>query len=91
MLLAPEKAAKKPEAPKPAAANKPRKLSFKEEKELESIEMQLPALEEEKLAIEDAMSSGSLDYSKLESAGKRIEEIISEIEKLETRWLELQD
>ena len=53
--------------------------------------MQLPALEEEKLALEDAMSSGSLDYSKLESAGKRIEEIISEIEKLETRWLELQD
>ena len=85
------KSAKKPEAPKPAATNKPRKLSFKEKKELESIEIQLPALEEEKLALEDAMSSGSLDYSKLESAGKRIEEIISEIEKLETRWLELQD
>ena len=85
------KSAKKAETAKPAASEKPRKLGFKEKRELEEIENRLPVLEEEKSQLEAEMCSGKLDYTLLESAGKRIEELKSEIEKLETRWLELQE
>lgn len=71
--------------------DKPRKLSFKEKRELEAIEEKLPTLESEKAGLETEMSSGQLPYEKLQEASKRILELISEISKLEDRWLELQD
>ena len=68
----------------------PRKLSFKEKRELEQIEARLPELEEEKSTLENKMSSGALSYEELRQASERIEEIIAETDSLETRWLELQ-
>ena len=68
----------------------PRKLSFKEKRELEQIEARLPELEEEKSTLENKMSSGTLSYEELRQASERIEEIIAETDSLETRWLELQ-
>ncbi|MDO4213217.1 MAG: ABC-F family ATP-binding cassette domain-containing protein [Bacteroidales bacterium] len=68
----------------------PRKLSFKEKRELEQIEARLPELEEEKSTLENKMSSGALSYKELRQASERIEEIIAETDSLETRWLELQ-
>lgn len=68
----------------------PRKLSFKEKRELEQIEARLPELEEEKSSLENKMSSGTLGYEELRQASERIEEIIAETDRLETRWLELQ-
>lgn len=84
------KTARKPEAAKAPVVEKARKLSYKEKKELEDIELRLPALEDEKSSLESAMSGGTMDYSALEAAGRRIEELRAEIEELETRWLELQ-
>lgn len=68
----------------------PRKLSFKEKRELEQIEARLPELEGEKSTLENKMSSGALSYEELRQASERIEEIIAETDSLETRWLELQ-
>lgn len=68
----------------------PRKLSFKEKRELEQIEARLPELEEEKSTLENKMSSGALSYEELRQASEHIEEIIAETDSLETRWLELQ-
>lgn len=68
----------------------PRKLSFKEKRELEQIEARLPELEEEKSTLENKMSSGALSYEELRQASERIEEIIAKTDSLETRWLELQ-
>lgn len=85
------KAPKKQETNKTVSSNKARKLSFKEKRELEEIENRLPLLEDEKSGLETDMCSGSMDYAQLEAAGKRIEELRTEIEKLESRWLELQD
>lgn len=78
---------KKPAAP---AAGKPRKLSFKEMQELKGIEERLPQLEEEKSRLEADMSSGALGYEQLQKSSSRLEELIAEIDSLETRWLELQ-
>ena len=72
-------------------ATKPRKLSYREKKELEAIEAELPALEEEKTGLEAEMSSGKMDFAGLQAAGARIQEIIGRIDTLESRWLELQD
>lgn len=90
---------KEPSEPKPAEPakaqkapdNKPRKLSFKEKRELELIESRLPELEELKKAIETDMNSGTLAYDKLSEKAEEFKRISSEIDELETRWLELQN
>lgn len=85
-------------APKPSPARSarpgtdgPRKLSYKEKKELEGIEARMPELEQEKAGLEAQMSSGSLPYDRLQEAGARIQEILAELDSLETRWLELSE
>lgn len=88
-----QKAAQKPapakEKPVAAAAPKPRKLSFKEQRELEALERELPELEKEKADLEQAMSSGTMQYTELQKASDRIQEIIGLIDGKEMRWLEL--
>ena len=90
---------KEPSEPKPAEPakaqkapdNKPHKLSFKEKRELELIESRLPELEELKKTIETDMNSGTLAYDKLSEKAEEFKRISSEIDELETRWLELQN
>ena len=67
------------------------KLSFKEKKELEDINIRLPQLEEEKNLLEKQMSSGTLDHTTLIAASQRMEALISEIDDLELRALELME
>ena len=74
--------------------NKPpqkRKLSFKETKELEELNIMIPQLEEEKRSIEEQMSSGTLSTNELLKKADRISEIIEMLEEKEMRWLELSD
>ncbi len=87
---APKKKEARPEAPKTNAPDKPKKLSFKEKRELEEIESRLPRLEEEKSSLEESMSSGQMPYEELQRSSSRMEELLAEIDSLETRWLELQ-
>ena len=68
-----------------------RKLSYKEQKELEQLEKDLVQLAEERQAIEVELSSGSLPYDRLNEASKRIEEIIALVDEKELRWLELSE
>lgn len=84
---APSREKKSPSSPAP---DRPRRLSYKESRELEAIEAKLPQLEEEKAALESLMSSGTLDYGQLQKSSSRMEELLSEIDGLENRWLELQ-
>ena len=51
----------------------------------------MPELEQEKAGLEAQMSSGSLPYDRLQEAGARIQEILAELDSLETRWLELSE
>ena len=93
-----ERAAEKAvKASKPAAEiqdptpAKKRKLSYKEQKELEQIEKDLEALAEEKAQLEEALSSGTMAFDKLQEASQRIGQIIEETDEKELRWLELTD
>ncbi len=70
---------------------KPRKLTWKEQRELEAIEAELPKLEAEKAELEAKMSSGTLPYAELQAASERIQTLMNEISQREERWLELSD
>ena len=78
------------ENPQPRPKAEKKKLSYKESRELASIEERLPALEEERAALEQSMSSGTLGYDALKEASEKFEALSAEIDELETRWLELQ-
>ena len=68
-----------------------KKLSYKEQKELEQIENDLEALAAEKAALEEQLSSGSLPFDRLQEASTRVGQIIEEVDSKEFRWLELTD
>ena len=68
-----------------------RKLSFKEQRELEQIERELEALGAERTTLEAELSSGTLGYESLAEISRRIEEIIAIMDEKEMRWLELNE
>ena len=69
--------------------NRPAKLSYKETKEKEALEAELPLLESEKAGLEARMSSGDMTTEELLSAADRIQQLISSIDEKEFRLLEL--
>lgn len=87
-----EKAEKQPDAVKarPEAERK-RRLSFKEKREMDQLEADMKALGEEKTALEKAMNSGGLSYDKLEEASLRYAEVKRLLDEKELRWLELSE
>ena len=68
-----------------------RKLSFKEQREYETLETEIMQLEEEKAQLENDMSSGTLDNNTLMQMSVRISEVMESIENKTTRWLELSE
>lgn len=68
-----------------------KKLSYKEQRELEELERLLPELEKEKSALEEKLSSGELSHDALTATAARIGELIEAIEEKEMRWLELSE
>ena len=92
-----EAQAEKEKAAKEAAKNAPaqqvpakkKKLSFKEQRELEQLEKDLETLAAEKAGLEAQLSSGTLPYDQLQAASERIACIIDETDEKELRLLEL--
>lgn len=76
-----------PAAQKPAA----KKLSFKEQRELQLLEKDIEALEAEKKQLDEKMGTGSLPYEELDAAARRIGEIIALLDEKGMRWLELSE
>lgn len=68
-----------------------RKLSFKEQRELEQIEQDLTTLGTERTELENELSSGTLPYDRIAAISKRIEELVTLIDEKEMRWLELSE
>lgn len=68
-----------------------RKLSFKEQREYETLETEISALEEEKAMLESEMCSGTLDNKTLMEKSVRIQELIELIDIKSMRWLELSE
>ena len=73
------------------AAPKRKRLSYKEQRELEEVTKAIAELESEKAELERGLSSGTLQGDELRRASERIGEVISLLDEKEMRWLELND
>ena len=67
--------------------NQKKKLSFKEQKELEQLNEEIPALEAEQKALEEKMASS--DFDEVRAAGDRYKEIDALLAEKYPRWEEL--
>lgn len=69
---------------------KPRKLTFKEKREYEQLETQIPEWEAEREALEKEMYiNPPSDYTQLQQMTERLAELTTTIETATERWLEL--
>lgn len=68
-----------------------RRLTFKERKEFEELDAEIPRLEAEKKELEEAMSSGKLSPDELIRQSERISRLIDELDEKSMRWLELSE
>ena len=86
-------------APAPSSNNRPtakptppRRRSFKENRELESIERDLPLWEERRGSLETSLANPSGgDYGQLETLTHELAELVERIHSAEERWLELSE
>lgn len=70
--------------------NSKRKLSFKEQKELENIEKEMPVLKEKQDEILEKLNNET-DYNIISELSQQLEETTSQLKAHEMRWLELQE
>ncbi|AZB73358.1 ABC-F family ATP-binding cassette domain-containing protein [Synechococcus elongatus] len=69
-----------------------RRLSFKEKRELEQLELQIPVWEAEKAEIESKLyQDGSGGFSQLQALSEQLAELENRIETGTERWLELSE
>jgi ABC transport system ATP-binding/permease protein len=68
-----------------------KKFGYKENKELEQIEMELQILHTEKQLLENQMNSGELTGNELVEKSVQYQVISQQIDEKETRWLDLSE
>ncbi len=68
-----------------------KKLSYKEQKELETLEQDIAALENEKASLTNDLSGGTLDQKQLVEASRRFQELEDALNTKGDRWLELSE
>ena len=77
--------------PTPAPATKTRRRSFKETRELEQLDVQLPQWEERRVELEGLLAAGGSDYAALEALSEELSQLLERIARGEERWLELSE
>ena len=80
-----------PQENKKVKTEQKRKLSFKEKKELEELEVRMPQLEAEKAELEALLSGGATLADEIAQASARYQEVQAALDEAEMRWLELSD
>ena len=68
-----------------------RRLSYKEKRELEQLEREIAALEEEQRLLEEQLCSGTLSVEELTEKSKRLPILKDELDEKSMRWLELSE
>ncbi len=68
-----------------------RRLSYKEKRELEQLEREIAALEEEQRMLEEQLCSGTLSVEELTEKSKRLPLLKDELDEKSMRWLELSE
>lgn len=86
-----EEAAKPDEKPieKEPAKTEVKKISYKEKRELEALDKEIPKLQDLKEKLTAQLSDTSLTYDKISEISNELETTIKELEEKESRWLEL--
>lgn len=77
------------EKPKTEALTK--KLSYKTQRELQELELEIPHLELKKKELEIRFASGLSDYTEIQKLSEEISNITAKLDEKSTRWLEIQD
>jgi ATP-binding cassette subfamily F protein uup len=80
----------KEEKPKPVTSEK-RKLSYKEQREFEQLEKEIPELESKKAQLTETLSSGKLNSDEFQKTANNLGYVVSQLEAKELRWLELSE
>ena len=80
-----------PQENKKVKTEQKRKLSFKEKKELEELEVRMPQLEAEIAQLEALLSGGATQPDEIAKASARYKEVQDELDMAEMRWLELSE
>ena len=83
---APVSSKTKPAATKPKR-EQPKRRSYKQQRELNDLDSQLPQLEEQKTQLESQLAGA--DYDRLEALTQELAELCEQISRAEDRWLEL--
>ena len=68
-----------------------RRLSYKEKREMEQLEKDIAALEEEKKQIEEALCGGTTSVDEITAMSKRLPQLNEELDEKSMRWLELSE
>ena len=68
-----------------------RKLTYKEKRELEQLEIDIEKLETEQRELEEALCSGTLSVEDLTEKSKRLPLLKDELDEKSMRWLELSE
>lgn len=86
-----KKQAATPVRPRKEENGAKRRLTFKERKEFEELDAEIPRLEAEKKELEESMSSGTLGPEELMRQSERISRLMDELDEKSMRWLELSE
>ncbi len=77
------------EAAKTETAKK--KMGFKEKREFERLEKEIPKLEQEKHELAEQLSTPGIAFDALQKISARIQEITEMLDEMELQWLELSE
>jgi len=67
------------------------KMSYKEKLEFETLNKEMPVLEEKKTALTAQLNNASLNYEEIISISEKLSEVNAALELAEIRWLELSE
>lgn len=76
---------------KPARTANPNKMTFKERKEFETLEVEIEQLEKEKAELIEKMNSGAGSSQELTDWSRRYQEVETSLDDKSMRWLELSE
>ena len=68
-----------------------RRLSYKEKREMEQLEKDIAALEDEKKKIEEALCGGTTSVDEITAMSKRLPQLNEELDEKSMRWFELSE
>ncbi len=80
-----------PITPKREEKSRPARLTWKEQRELESLETQVKTLETQKATLQAEINASGSDYVRLQALAEQLQTLEADLETAVTRWLELSE